>query len=148
VVSVRERPLSTARLQEHGSPVAVLLSLIHAARGYAGDAVTLDYIYGLRVPEEASPLGRQKFSGMDLVYAAGLYDYFQLSLAQKLTALPFEMLRAGGRLLVANFHPSLVDIGYMETAMNLVAGAYASLTICFCCNFRDLGPVHPSSGSK
>ena len=30
----------------------------------------------------------------------------------------FQMLKPGGRLLVANFHPGLIDIGAMETTMN------------------------------
>jgi hypothetical protein len=37
--------------------------------------------------------------------------------ASRLTKLLFEMLRPGGRLLVANFAPCLHDIGYMETFM-------------------------------
>jgi hypothetical protein len=62
--------------------------------------------------------GKQKFSGMDFVYAAGLYDYLQLPVAQRLTEVMFDMLHPGGRLLVANFHPSLTDIASMETTMN------------------------------
>jgi extracellular factor (EF) 3-hydroxypalmitic acid methyl ester biosynthesis protein len=62
--------------------------------------------------------GKHSYNNLDLVYAAGLYDYLQLPVAQRLTAVMFDMLRPGGRLLVANFHPSLTDIGAMETSMN------------------------------
>lgn len=62
--------------------------------------------------------GRVTFSGMDLVYAAGLYDYLELPVARRLTIRMFDMLRPGGRLLVANFAPNLREIGYMETFMD------------------------------
>ncbi len=62
--------------------------------------------------------GKQHFADQDLVYAAGLYDYLPLPVARRLTALMFQMLKPGGRLLVANFHPGLIDIGAMETTMN------------------------------
>ncbi len=62
--------------------------------------------------------GRHSYNNLDLVYAAGLYDYLQLPVAQRLTAVMFGMLKPGGRLLVANFHPCLEDIGAMETSMN------------------------------
>ena len=35
-------------------------------RGYAGDAVLLDYIYGIRIPEDATPVGRAIYD-----YASG-----------------------------------------------------------------------------
>lgn len=53
----------------------------------------------------------------DLVYSTGLYDYLQLPGAQKLTTSLFEMVRPGGRLLVANFLPGILDVGYMESYM-------------------------------
>lgn len=62
--------------------------------------------------------GKQSYKNQDFVYAAGLYDYLQLPVAQRLTAVMFGMLKPGGRLLVANFHPSLIDIASMETTMN------------------------------
>lgn len=57
------------------------------------------------------------FDNLDLVYAAGLYDYLSQPIALRLTRIMFEMLRSEGRLLVANFVPTLIDIGYMETFM-------------------------------
>jgi SAM-dependent methyltransferase len=62
--------------------------------------------------------GRVTFTDVDLVYAAGLYDYLELPVARRLTSRMFEMLRPGGRLLVANFAPNLREIGYMETFMD------------------------------
>lgn len=57
------------------------------------------------------------FTDMDFVYAAGLFDYLTEPVAIRLAARVFEMLRPGGKLLVANFAPCLRDIGYMETFM-------------------------------
>jgi hypothetical protein len=61
--------------------------------------------------------GKVSFSGMDLVYAAGLYDYLGDRLATRLTRVMFDMLAPGGRLIVANFAPCLSDIGYIESFM-------------------------------
>jgi extracellular factor (EF) 3-hydroxypalmitic acid methyl ester biosynthesis protein len=61
--------------------------------------------------------GKVEFNDMDLVYAAGLYDYLSERVAERLTQQIFDMLAPGGRLLVANFAPNLRDIGYMETYM-------------------------------
>lgn len=58
-----------------------------------------------------------RFDDLDLVYAAGLYDYLSDRVASRLTRLMFDMLAPGGRLLIANFAPSLQDIGYMESFM-------------------------------
>lgn len=58
-----------------------------------------------------------EFQNLDFVYAAGLFDYLPQAVAVKLTARMFGMLNPGGKLLVANFAESLMDIGYMETFM-------------------------------
>jgi len=58
-----------------------------------------------------------KYNELDFVYAAGLYDYLTQPVAARLTRIIFKMLRPGGRLLVANFAPSVRDIAYMETFM-------------------------------
>ena len=60
-------------------------------------------------------LAREKF---DFIYTAGLYDYLEEDFAQRLTRRMFEMLRPGGRLLVANFQPGIEDVGYMEAFMD------------------------------
>lgn len=61
------------------------------------------------------PLREQRF---DFVYTAGLYDYLDDRFAARLTTRLFQLLQPGGRLLVANFHPSVADVGYMETFMD------------------------------
>jgi SAM-dependent methyltransferase len=58
------------------------------------------------------------YTNLDLVYAAGLYDYLADPLALQLTARLFAMLGSGGRLLIPNFNPSLRDIGYLEAFMD------------------------------
>jgi extracellular factor (EF) 3-hydroxypalmitic acid methyl ester biosynthesis protein len=61
--------------------------------------------------------GRVDLDDLDLAYAAGLYDYLGLPVATAVTRSMLGMMKPGGRVLVANFAPSLPDIGYMETFM-------------------------------
>jgi hypothetical protein len=61
--------------------------------------------------------GRVDLSGLDLAYAAGLYDYLGLPVAISVTRAMLHMMKPGGRVLVANVAPNLIDIGYMETFM-------------------------------
>lgn len=66
-----------------------------------------------------SIIGRKSvFSDLDLVYAAGLFDYLSEPIAMRLIERMFEFLRPGGRLLIANFTPAAPDVGYMETFMD------------------------------
>ena len=58
------------------------------------------------------------FDSLDLVYAAGLYDYLDAPVAAKLTSRMFDMLAPGGRLLVANFASSLRDAAFMDAFMD------------------------------
>jgi extracellular factor (EF) 3-hydroxypalmitic acid methyl ester biosynthesis protein len=53
----------------------------------------------------------------DFVYSTGLFDYLQQPTAQRLAWNMFQMLRSGGRLVVANFLPGIPDLGYMESYM-------------------------------
>lgn len=53
----------------------------------------------------------------NLIYALGLYDYLNQRLAQKLTQNLFNRLHSGGEVVVANFVPDILDIGYMESFM-------------------------------
>ena len=62
--------------------------------------------------------GTTTFADLDLIYAAGLYDYLPQPVAAKLTARLFGMLRSGGRLLVANFASNLREAGFMEAFMD------------------------------
>ena len=54
----------------------------------------------------------------DFVYSTGLFDYLNQRTARRLVLGMFQMLRPGGKLLVANFLPGIRDIGYMETFMD------------------------------
>jgi hypothetical protein len=63
-------------------------------------------------------LARQtRFTDLDLVYSAGLYDYLPTEVARQLTAALFAMLRPGGRLAVANCAPNWDSAAYMEAFM-------------------------------
>jgi hypothetical protein len=57
------------------------------------------------------------FSDLDLVYAAGLYDYLPVDVGRALTAALFAMLGPGGRLVIANVAPNWDAVGYMEAFM-------------------------------
>jgi hypothetical protein len=54
----------------------------------------------------------------DLIYSTGLFDYLQMPAARRLTACFFEFLRPRGRLLIANFLPGILGVGYMESYMD------------------------------
>ena len=58
------------------------------------------------------------FGTFDLAYSAGLFDYLADPLAVAVTRALFQSLRPGGELVIANFAPSLRDIGYMEAIMD------------------------------
>nr|BDT37466.1 class I SAM-dependent methyltransferase [Myxococcus sp. MH1] len=62
--------------------------------------------------------GKESFADLDFIYSAGLYDYLSDSVATRLTGLLFNMLRARGRLLVANFARFPPETGYMEAFMD------------------------------
>ena len=61
--------------------------------------------------------GQAAFQDIDFAYAAGLFDYLGERSAGYLCIM-FDMLNPGGHLLIANFAPSLRDIGYMEAFMH------------------------------
>lgn len=57
---------------------------------------------------------RLELADFDLIYAAGLFDYLADPVARALVNALVGCLGSGGKLLVANFAPNLVDIGYLE----------------------------------
>jgi len=59
-----------------------------------------------------------RLEGVDLAYAAGLYDYLDADLGRALTATLFRTLAPGGRLLIANFTTATLDAAFMETFMD------------------------------
>ena len=54
----------------------------------------------------------------NFIDSMGLFDYLRLPTGQRLVSRLFEMLRPGGRLVVANFLPEIRDVGYMEAFMD------------------------------
>jgi SAM-dependent methyltransferase len=91
------------------------LSCAEVRRVHAGDRVQVvcEGVRELLGSALAPTLGH-----FDLVYSAGLYDYLPDALARRLTARLLEMLRPGGRLLIANFVPGGSGRGYMELFMD------------------------------
>ena len=61
---------------------------------------------------------RLRLPKCDLIYAAGLYDYLDDTVAMRLLQIMVEALNPGGRVLVANFVPNVPDVGYMEAYMD------------------------------
>ncbi|MGH7200715.1 MAG: class I SAM-dependent methyltransferase, partial [Planctomycetaceae bacterium] len=62
--------------------------------------------------------GQLQLGTFDLVYSTGLLDYLNDSAAARLVTVMFDMLRPGGRMVVANFLPGVRDTGYMEAFMD------------------------------
>jgi hypothetical protein len=87
-------------------------------RGYAGDAVMMDYIYGLGEAVRQILSGKANPGQFDFVYAGGLFDYLSAATASALTRKMFEMTRPGGLMLIPNFLAGARDSGYMESFMN------------------------------
>jgi predicted SAM-dependent methyltransferase len=71
------------------------------------------------IKNSVTALVRKKltFENLDFVYAAGLYNYLSQPFTTCLSKIMFDMLRPGGRLLLANFVPDHLEVGYMETFM-------------------------------
>ena len=62
--------------------------------------------------------GRLNLSELHLVYAAGLYDYLNKRIAERLTERLFDFLLPGGSLIYANFIPTTYEKGYMKAFMD------------------------------
>ena len=61
---------------------------------------------------------KMKLGSFDLIYAAGLYDYLTDDVAVRLTERCLELLKPGGKFVLANFASDIGVEGYMETFMN------------------------------
>jgi SAM-dependent methyltransferase len=59
-----------------------------------------------------------RFSGFDLVYSSGLFDYLPDSLAQRVLEVMIQMARPGGRIVIANGLQGVSDTGYIEMFMD------------------------------
>lgn len=62
--------------------------------------------------------GRSDLGKFDLIYTAGLLDYLTTPIASRLAGRLYEMLRPGGRVVLANFVPDSNGRGYMDTMMD------------------------------
>jgi extracellular factor (EF) 3-hydroxypalmitic acid methyl ester biosynthesis protein len=114
---LREAASSDAIASDHLETVVALDqdadSLANVARAYAGKRVDPRHV---TVRQLLS--GKFAKSNFDFIYAAGLYDYLEDRVAERLTRLLFDKLKPGGRLLIANFLDTAADAGYMEAYMD------------------------------
>lgn len=62
--------------------------------------------------------GRLKLGAFDLVYSTGLFDYLNEATSKRLVKVMFDMLKPGGKMVVANYMPTIRDTGYMESLMD------------------------------
>jgi SAM-dependent methyltransferase len=111
--AVHSRALMSGRIREFVALDQDADSLAHVNRVYAGKGVRT-----VNGSVKALLGDKIRFEDFDLVYAAGLYDYLSERIATRFTRVMFDMLAPGGRLLVANFAPTLPEVGYMETFMD------------------------------
>jgi extracellular factor (EF) 3-hydroxypalmitic acid methyl ester biosynthesis protein len=84
--------------------------------------------------------GKANPGEFDFVYAAGLFDYLNDSVAAALASRMFEMTRPGGMMLIPNFLKGASDTGYMEAFMDwhLIYRNHADM--------RAMAAALPSSG--
>jgi extracellular factor (EF) 3-hydroxypalmitic acid methyl ester biosynthesis protein len=87
------------------------LDVVNQSYGHLGVATEVSDIRKLIV-------GKSNLGQFDLIYSTGLYDYLNEKISQRLTFHLFSSLRPGGRLVIANFLPSIPDVGYMEACMD------------------------------
>lgn len=62
--------------------------------------------------------GKIDIGTFDLIYSSGLYDYLSESLAARLTARLFMLLKPAGRLIIPNFVHNFETGAYMEAFMD------------------------------
>lgn len=119
--------LAAGHLREAGLAAAVRRRRLGRFLALDADRATLnevDRCYGPYGVETIHAPIRQLLSRhlslgqFDLAYSTGLFDYLHLPAARRLAHAMFQMLRSGGRLLVANFLPGIQAVGYMESYMD------------------------------
>lgn len=88
-------------------------SLEEVQRSYSCYGVETILARVTRLIDERMSLGQ-----FDLIYSLGLFDYLPQRLGQRIAKRLFEMLRPNGKIVLANFLPSIRDIGYMEAYMD------------------------------
>lgn len=122
ILSVAAGHLREAELSE-----AVRQGRLHRLVAFDQDKRSLEVVqqdygkYGVTTEEGSVRQllsGKSRLGQFDLVYTAGLYDYFDDRIAVRVTRALFSHVKPGGRLLIANFVPSLRDVGYMECFMD------------------------------
>ena len=72
----------------------------------------------IHCPVSALLRGQLRLARLDLVYAAGLFDYLSEGLAVRLIRSLCAMLAPEGRLLLANYTPDSRGRAYMEAFMD------------------------------
>ena len=100
-----------------GGGVETFLAFDQDARNLA----TVEGRYGSRITTYQGTIrslvrGKSVFRNYDLIYS-GLCDNLHDGAAERFTGALFEALAPGGKLLLFNFGPELVNAGYMEACM-------------------------------
>jgi SAM-dependent methyltransferase len=119
--------IAAGHMREAGLSNALKEGRIGQWLAFDSDALSLN-----EVSRCYSSLGVSTFSGTvrqiltrkvqlgkaDFVYSTGMFDYLHQPLAKRLMQHYFDALNPGGQLLIANFLPGNIELGYMESYMD------------------------------
>ena len=116
---LREADLSTALQRGRIGEVVALdqdeVSLREVAQRYTAAGMPVTTVHA---PIRDVIAGRYKVSDFDLIYSAGLYDYLEPAVAERLTTSLWRGLNPGGQIVLTNFLEGTKDRGWMEALMD------------------------------
>ena len=116
---LREADLSTALQRGRIGEVVALdqdeVSLGEIAKRYTAAGM---HVTTVHAPIRDVIAGRYKVSDFDLIYSAGLYDYLEPTVAERLTTSLWGGLNPGGQIVLTNFLEGTKDRGWMEALMD------------------------------
>ena len=114
---LREVDLSTAVRKGHVSEIVALDQDAESLKVIEDDYSHLP-IRTVQASVRHLLAGKAGMGQFHLVYAAGLFDYLEDSVASRLVERMWAMAHPGGRVMIANFLPDIPDAGYMEVFMD------------------------------
>jgi SAM-dependent methyltransferase len=86
-----------------------------ATIGRSAGSLAVDLIHGA---VRQLLTGKLRIPAADLIYALGLFDYLDHTVASRLTELMLDALRPGGVVLIPNFLAGIEDASWMESFMD------------------------------